>query len=55
MVGARGDVGRYTFIMAHLVAAKKYGYTPFHFYMLARDGKVIADDGTKVTFTTSGS
>ena len=39
----------------HLVAAKKYGLAPFEFYMLARDGKVIADDGTKVTFTTSGS
>ena len=24
-------------------------------YMLARDGKVIADDGARVTFTTSGS
>jgi hypothetical protein len=51
----RGDVGSYTFIMAHLVAAKKYGLAPFEFYMLARDGEVIADDGARVTFTTSGS
>jgi len=34
---------------------KKYGYTPFHWYMLARDGKPIADDGSKMTFTTHGA
>ncbi len=45
---ARGDVGPYTFVMAHLVAAEKYGLTPFELYVLARDGKVIADDGAKV-------
>jgi hypothetical protein len=28
---------------------------PFHWFMLAQDGKVIADDGAKVTFATSGS
>jgi hypothetical protein len=50
----RGQVGPYTFVTSHLVGAKKYGYTPFHLYMLARDGKVIADDGAKVTFTKSG-
>ena len=53
VVGARG--GRYTFITAHIVATKKYGYTPFHWYMLARDGKPIADDGSKMTFTTHGA
>ena len=52
---ARGDVGPYTFVMAHLVAAEKYGLTPFELYVLARDGKVIADDGGKVTFTHTGS
>jgi hypothetical protein len=52
---AKGDVGPYTFIMAHLVAAKKYGLTPFDWVMIARDGKVVADDGSKVTFTTTGS
>ena len=52
---AKGDVGPYTFIMAHLVAGKKYGYTPFHWFMIARDGKPVADDGTKVVFTTTGS
>ena len=52
---ARGEVGPYTFIAAHIVASKKYGYTPFHWYMLARDGKPIADDGSKMTFTTHGA
>ena len=52
---ARGEVGPYTFLAAHIVATEKYGYTPFHWYMLARDGKVIADDGSKMTFTTHGA
>ena len=52
---AKGDVGPYTFIMAHIVAGKKYGYTPFHWFMIARDGKPVADDGTKVVFTRTGS
>jgi len=46
VVGER-EVGPYTFIAAHIVATKKYGYTPFHWYMLARDGKPIADDGPR--------
>ncbi len=52
---ARGEVGPYTFIAAHIVATEKYGYTPFHWYMLARDGKPIADDGSKMTFKTHGA
>jgi hypothetical protein len=52
---ARGEVGRYTFIAAHVVATEKYGCTPFHWYMLARDGKPIADDGSRMTLTTQGA
>ena len=52
---AKGQVGPYTFVTAHLVAAKKYGYTPLEWFMLARDGKVIAGDSTKVTFSESGT
>ena len=52
---ARGEVGPYTFLAAHIVATKKYGYHEFHWYMLARDGKPIADDGSKMTFTTHGA
>ncbi len=51
----RGHVGPYTFISAYIVPTKKYGYASFPCYMLARDGKVIADDSAKVTFARSGS
>lgn len=46
----RGAAGPYTFITAYMIAEKKFGYTPLPVFMLARDGKVIADDQTKVTF-----
>jgi len=49
----RGSAGTYTFITSSIVAEKKYGYTRRPVFMLARDGKVIADDGTKVEFRTS--
>jgi hypothetical protein len=52
---AKGQVSPFTFVTAHLVAAKKYGYAPLEWFMLARDGKVIADDSTKVAFGKSGS
>jgi hypothetical protein len=49
----RGHLGPYTFISSYIVTEKKYGYTPFPVFMLAHQGKVIADDGAKVTFTKS--
>jgi hypothetical protein len=49
----RGHLGPYSFISSYIVAEKKYGYTPFSVFMLAREGKVIADEGAKVTFTKS--
>ena len=52
---AKGQVGPYMFISAHIVTAKEYGHSPVHFFMLSRDGKVVADDDEKVSFTTSGS
>jgi len=51
----RGRVGPYSFVSAYITSAKKYGYTTIPWYMLARDGKVIADDGTKVTFAKTES
>ena len=51
----RGHVGPYSFTTAFITAAKTYGLTTVPLYMLARDGKVIADDATKVTFSKSGS
>ena len=47
----RGAIGPFTFISAYMTAEKKYGYATNSEIMLARDGKVIADDGTKLTFT----
>jgi hypothetical protein len=51
----RGQVGPYSFVTAYITTAEKYGYAEFPFYMLARDGRVVADDGAKVTFSKSGS
>lgn len=50
----RGAAGPYTFITAEMIAEKKYGHTPLPVFMLAKDGTVIADDFTKVTFAKSG-
>ncbi len=50
----RGAVGPYTFITAEIVAERAYGYQPVTVFMLARDGKVIADDGSRVSFARSG-
>lgn len=47
----RGSAGPYTFITAHMVAEKKYGYTELPVFMLAKDGKVIFDDASQVTFS----
>jgi len=51
----RGHVGPYSFVTANITAAQKYGLATVPLYMLARDGKVIADDSTKMTFSKSGS
>ena len=45
----QGQIDRYSFTTAWLTAGKDYGYVPVPLYMLARDGKVIADDPTKLT------
>ena len=51
----RGRVGPYAFVTAYITTAEKYGYAEFPFYMLARDGRVVADDGARVSFSKSGS
>ena len=51
----RGQVGAYTFVAAYITTAQRYGYATVPLYMLARDGKVIADDPEKVTFSKAGS
>ncbi len=50
----RGRVGPYTFITSYIVSEKEYGYEPVTLFMLARDGKVVADDARLVEFARSG-
>jgi hypothetical protein len=52
---ARGQAGPYTTIASYITAEEKYGYTELPIFMLARDGKVVADDATKVTFEELGT
>lgn len=49
---ARGKVGDQTVIASYITAEEKYGYTPIPIFMLARDGKLVTDDTSKVTFST---
>ncbi|KAF7555892.1 hypothetical protein G7Z17_g1823 [Cylindrodendrum hubeiense] len=49
----RGTVGPYTFISASIDAERAYGDKKLNVFMLARDGSIVADDGTKVVFTAS--
>lgn len=50
----RAQIGNYTVIASYIIAADKYGATPIPLFMLARDGKIVADDATKITFSTDG-
>jgi hypothetical protein len=47
---ARASVGPYTIIASHITATAAYGYETQIVYMLAKDGKIIADDDAKVSF-----
>jgi hypothetical protein len=50
---ARGKLGDYTLIASYITAEKKYGYKTFPVFMLARNGKIVADDDSKVSFSAS--
>jgi hypothetical protein len=52
---ARGQAGPYTTIASHITAEEKYGDAELPIFMLAKDGTVIADDATKVTFERLGN
>jgi hypothetical protein len=52
---ARGQAGPYTAVASYITAEEKFGYAELPIFMLARDGKVIADDETKVTFEELGT
>jgi hypothetical protein len=47
---ARASVGPYTIIASYITATAAYDYKTQIVYMLAKDGKIIADDDAKVSF-----
>jgi hypothetical protein len=47
---ARASVGLYTIIASCITATAAYGYETQIVYMLAKDGKIIADDDAKASF-----
>jgi hypothetical protein len=50
----RGEAGPYTVIASYITAHERYGYEAIPIFMLAKDGKIIADDATKVAFEADG-
>jgi hypothetical protein len=50
LVLGAASVGPYAIIASHITATPAYGYETQIVYMLARDGKIIADDDANVTF-----
>jgi hypothetical protein len=52
---ARGQAGPYTAVASYITAEQKFGYTELPIFMLARDGHVVADDATRVTFEELGT
>ncbi|OZJ01438.1 hypothetical protein BZG36_05704, partial [Bifiguratus adelaidae] len=48
---ARARVGDYTVIASYITAEKKYGYAEVPIFMLAKDGKILADDGRLAQFS----
>jgi hypothetical protein len=49
---ARGTIAHYTLIASYITAERRYGSKSFPVFMLARDGKVVADDAAQVRFST---
>ncbi len=51
---ARGQAGPYSVITAYETAHKKFGYAPIVSFMLAKDGRIVVGDATKVAFSREG-
>ena len=51
---ARGQAGPYSVIASYITAHEKYDYTPIPIFMLARDGVLIGDDPSQLTFEAFG-
>jgi hypothetical protein len=52
---ARGQAGPYTVVASYITAEQKYGNAELPVFLLAKDGQVVADDATKVTFERLGT
>ena len=47
---ARGQAGPFSVIASYITAAEAYEFDTIPLFLLAKDGEVVADDDTKVTF-----
>ncbi|MEV0718666.1 hypothetical protein [Asanoa sp. NPDC050611] len=50
----RGQAGPYTVIASFITGVEKYGFAEIPIFMLARDGRIIADDPAKTRFEREG-
>ena len=51
---ARAEAGGYCVIASDITAERKYGHTQVPIFMLAKDGKIMADDSSLVRFEKTG-
>ncbi len=51
---ARGQAGPYSVIASYITATEKYDYASIPIFMLARDGVLVGDDPTQLTFEVLG-
>jgi hypothetical protein len=47
----RAKAGGYQIISSYITGEKKYGYKEYPVFMLAKDGVLLCDDASKLTFT----
>jgi hypothetical protein len=52
---ARGQAGPYSVTTSYITAHKRYAFEPIPIFMLGKDGEIIADDASHVTFETMGN
>jgi len=50
----RAQIGPYTVIAAFITSSRKFGFSTRTAFVLARDGKVVADDDARVVFDAAG-
>lgn len=51
---ARGQAGPYSVIASYITSVEKFGSQTIQVFMLARDGRIVADDASHVRFETEG-